>query len=744
VRRLLSGIVAVGLAWAFTSGVEAQEPPSYGNTVHVLINAPGVWGTEEQFTSDASILLALPHGPYARLGVYGWVTLDMPWGPVYPTTPLSSPSEAALRSVLTRARAAGLTAHFSALAGMSRETPVYDAAFREDWRNAQWLGDGTVLKDNPAAPYGTYIWATPSRYARKLRRHVEGKTRAFARLLATLRREFPDTLVSSSGDGEAELSFGGLDPAVPAREQAIADYSPFAVLEFRDWILHAGLYAPGGEFAGQGLPEGGAAFQGTEGLALFNRSYGTTFTTWSLREHDWSLDDPVDGDPRAVAAWPPAPSVVEGGFDPPRAGQTASDAFWRLWERFREELVRHWAGDFARWVTTTPDETGATFPAERWFSHQIPGDYLDETWPGHPKPHPRLFTSGSPFRTALAMGFGRPGLTMFDVYEGTKTVKVSRYLVPDVRRLGITGWGLMEYNPAWPNGGVDPDVEGMAGRIRDTWDAGVRVIAFQTWPMMWSGTNAAAFTRFLNDVRYVPAPGRDPSWEPPVVTGLRGARADGTVDLRWSRDARIGTASVVWADHDAFLRFEVFRGATRTFDPAAGELVGTTRETSLAGVEHDPARPFYRVRAVAKGANGSSAIPKEGLASAAWAAGFEPVSPCRVLDTRESNGPAAGSPAFAAGEGRTIRLAGKCGIPENAVSVSVNLTITDSEGTGEVRIVPGDHAPSAASTISVRPARARANNAILYLATDGSGSVFVRNDTGGRFQLILDVNGYFQ
>jgi hypothetical protein len=118
--------------------------------------------------------------------------------------------------------------------------------------------------------------------------------------------------------------------------------------------------------------------------------------------------------------------------------------------------------------------------------------------------------------------------------------------------------------------------------------------------------------------------------------------------------------------------------------------------------------------------------------------------PCRVLDTRESSGPIAGSPALMPGETRSVVLGGRCHVPENAAAVSANVTIADLAGSGDVRIVPGDYAHSPATTITVRPGAARANNALLYLATDGSGTVSVRNDSSGPIHLVIDVNGFFQ
>ena len=739
----------VSLFAAASTGLSLQAQPvlpPYSNTVHLFLDAPGFYGSAADLAADAGQIRLLPSGPYARVGVYGYVSIDMPWGPATPGTPLSSPDVGALQAILSRGEALGLAVHFAGLAGMSRSVGMYAPAFAEDRRNAQWFGDGTIQKSGLIVS-DTGTWATPSRYARRFRRHMEAKVRAYAGLLISLRTGFPDTFVSASGDGEAELNYGGIDTTVPPEYQQVADYSPFAVLEFRDWITHSGLYGPGQPFEGQGLPEGGPLFQGDDGLARFNRSYGTVFSSWSLQYFNWSLSDPIDGDPAALdsvtvstGGWTPlpisGPGYISGGFDPPRVGRVSSPAFWNLWWKFRVELMRHYVGDFSRWVLTTQDSGGTTFEPERWFSHQIPADYLSETWPGSPQPWPRLFTSGSPFRTAFGMGYGRMGLTVFDVFDGTKTVRTSLYLVPDILKLGISGWGLVEYGPSWPNGGSDPDVPAITARIRAAYDAGVRVICFQTWPLMWSSTNQPAFTAFLNAVKYQPAPA-PASWTPPVVTGLRGERSSGTVGLRWGHDATIGTASIAWTDHPRFQQFEVRRGASRTFDFPSGQLVATTRTPEISGVVEDASYPFYRVAAV-------TTDDVQGAASEAWATGFYSVIPCRVIDTRLSSGPTAGSPPFLAAETRSVAIGGHCSVPENAVAVSANVTITGASGSGDVRLVPGDFAQSAATTIVVRVGRTRANNAILYLATDGSGTVSVRNDSTGSLDLIVDVNGYFQ
>ena len=53
---------------------------------------------------------------------------------------------------------------------------------------------------------------------------------------------------------------------------------------------------------------------------------------------------------------------------------------------------------------------------------------------------------------------------------------------------------------------------------------------------------------------------------------------------------------------------------------------------------------------------------------------FQPLTPCRVLDTRLAAGPL-GGPALQAGIARSFGLTGVCFIPAGAVAVSVNATV---------------------------------------------------------------------
>ncbi len=93
---------------------------------------------------------------------------------------------------------------------------------------------------------------------------------------------------------------------------------------------------------------------------------------------------------------------------------------------------------------------------------------------------------------------------------------------------------------------------------------------------------------------------------------------------------------------------------------------------------------------------------------------FHPLTPCRVADTRGPDGPYGGPALDPADVFRTFVLAGRCGIPAGATSVSFNFTVTGSTDPGFFRIYPSDQsALPTVSTLSYGAGQTRANNAVL-------------------------------
>jgi hypothetical protein len=124
--------------------------------------------------------------------------------------------------------------------------------------------------------------------------------------------------------------------------------------------------------------------------------------------------------------------------------------------------------------------------------------------------------------------------------------------------------------------------------------------------------------------------------------------------------------------------------------------------------------------------------------------GFYPITPCRVLDTRNPTG-ALGGPSVAVNAQRVFPVTSSgCGIPAFAKSVATTVTVVRPAASGALHAYPGDLSPTSASVLSFRPSRTRSASALLLLATNGTGTLGFQNESTGATDLILDVTGYFR
>jgi hypothetical protein len=124
--------------------------------------------------------------------------------------------------------------------------------------------------------------------------------------------------------------------------------------------------------------------------------------------------------------------------------------------------------------------------------------------------------------------------------------------------------------------------------------------------------------------------------------------------------------------------------------------------------------------------------------------GFYTVAPCRLVDTRNAAGPR-GGPALAAASTRSFPVTDACGVPATATSLSVNVAAVGPAAAGYVTVYRGgaDTAPLA-STVNFAAGATRANNAIVAVAVDGTGTINAKNGSAGTVHFVLDVNGYFE
>jgi hypothetical protein len=118
---------------------------------------------------------------------------------------------------------------------------------------------------------------------------------------------------------------------------------------------------------------------------------------------------------------------------------------------------------------------------------------------------------------------------------------------------------------------------------------------------------------------------------------------------------------------------------------------------------------------------------------------FFTIAPCRVFDSR-------GGTRLTSGSERTLKITGACGLPASAKAVSFNVTLVAPTSSGYAVLFPGGADVPLASTINFSAGQVQANNAVLALAADGTGtlSAVVAMADQGTVDLVLDVNGYFE
>ncbi|HEY7625806.1 MAG TPA: hypothetical protein VH761_02015, partial [Ilumatobacteraceae bacterium] len=124
-------------------------------------------------------------------------------------------------------------------------------------------------------------------------------------------------------------------------------------------------------------------------------------------------------------------------------------------------------------------------------------------------------------------------------------------------------------------------------------------------------------------------------------------------------------------------------------------------------------------------------------AGAATAGRFTPVTPTRLLDTRDAGavhrGPLAANEAF------TLNVAGLAGLPADATAAALNVTVTDSKGSGFWTVFPAGSTRPTASNLNVTGVGATIANQVIARLSGGQATVF--SQAGGH--LVVDLVGWF-
>ena len=333
------------------------------------------------------------------------------------------------------------------------------------WRlnGKTWRGVGKSLAAHQQLAGRDTLVVTPSRYAAAVRLEVAGKAKAWAGDIKKAMKAYPGVIPVINFTIEEELAEGGI-----LGDQYLADYSPFAITEFRDWLCHRGLYAPGAKYAGQGAPEAVVGkFIKIAGHLVspfyhdptpddangrgktFNEIFGTNFQTWTLAY--WDIDK--FSEPITDPTFDPMPhsgkGFTGGGFDAPRIRDHSR--WWRAWSwtyqgnfdsfppgnpshptyGFRECEVAHFVQDVASLLIAEG------LPKELLYAHQIPGELLGNST-GVNGGATRALSSASTIWSGYLPQNGHVGITRFG---GLNPAFITQY---------SHDWGIFEWHPA-PN-----------------------------------------------------------------------------------------------------------------------------------------------------------------------------------------------------------------------------------------------------------------------------------------------------
>jgi len=118
---------------------------------------------------------------------------------------------------------------------------------------------------------------------------------------------------------------------------------------------------------------------------------------------------------------------------------------------------------------------------------------------------------------------------------------------------------------------------------------------------------------------------------------------------------------------------------------------------------------------------------------------FYPVTPCRVVDTRNTSG-TFGGPSLAGNTSRRFPLqSSSCNLPSSAQAYSLNLAVVPQVPLGYLTAWPSGQPQPETANLSSVTGTVTASAAIVPAGANGSIEVYASNST----DLIIDVNGYF-
>lgn len=225
---------------------------------------------------------------------------------------------------------------------------------------------------------------------------------------------------------------------------------------------------------------------------------------------------------------------------------------------------------------------------------------------------------------------------------------------------------------------------------------------------------------------------------PPAVVGLRADWASPGTRLVWEPFPASVTDLALLRVYRSTAPMTDVTGRTPLAiltDPLATSFADTA---AAHGIAH-----HYAVTAVDHAGNELRAVTS--VATPPPGGDLYTLSPCRILDTRNAQGPY-GGPALVNGQPRSFALAGRCGIPATATAIVGNLAVFSPPADGFLKGYEGGVASPNASALFFATNIVRANNVVLKVQGDGTGTLVLEAvlPAGVPVNVFLDVSGYFE
>lgn len=121
---------------------------------------------------------------------------------------------------------------------------------------------------------------------------------------------------------------------------------------------------------------------------------------------------------------------------------------------------------------------------------------------------------------------------------------------------------------------------------------------------------------------------------------------------------------------------------------------------------------------------------------------FVPVSPVRLLDTRDGTGTGGVAAAVAPGASQKLKVTGVGGVPaSNVAAVVLNVTEVAPTKAGNITVYPSDTPVPVASNLNFLAGDVRPNLVTVKVSADGF--VSLANQSTGATHLLADVAGYY-